>query len=125
MEDKNIQYRLDRITNEIYLYFTIPIKPDDTDVLEQQVKYKYIFLNLTKIARDILAVLVAAVGAKRLFSTAGLVITSRRNRLGPDTVYNIIVSKVQWKKESKNTGKVKLENNDVEAVAREKERLNK
>ena len=48
-------------------------------------------------ARDILAVPIADVGCKCIFSEARDVVTYRRNWLNSSTVSNIMISKLHWK----------------------------
>lgn len=54
------------------------------------------FPNIALLARKILAIPATSASSERLFSSAGLVITEKRNRLNPNTVESIIFLKENW-----------------------------
>jgi hypothetical protein len=51
-----------------------------------ELKQQRDFPNLSKMALDILSIPAMAMSSERLFSSAGLTVTNRRNRLNIDTI---------------------------------------
>jgi len=62
----------------------------DEDILEWWSKHTHIFPCLSKMARDFLSICATSVPSERLFSTAGLIITKRRNRLCEESARSLL-----------------------------------
>jgi len=62
----------------------------DEDILEWWSKHTHIYPCLSKIARDFLSICATSVPSKRLFSTAGLIITKHRNRLCEESARSLL-----------------------------------
>ena len=73
---------------EIQQYRCLNISPDD--ILGWWNSQKEIYPRLAMLARAILPIPATSAPSERVFSTAGLIITSKRSQLAPSTVNNIV-----------------------------------
>ena len=62
-------------------------------------KHKQVFPNISKLALNVLFIPATSVPTERLFSTAGQIITERRNRLQPENAEKLIFLNLNLHKE--------------------------
>jgi len=80
----------------IHSYLNQPSVDATVDVLDWWRRNQEIYPNLSRMARDFLAIPATSVPSERIFSEAGQIITSRRNRLNADTVRACICLDSWW-----------------------------
>lgn len=70
------------IEDEVSLYFKLPVVSHDTDIVQWWTERSETqFVNLSKIAFDIICIPGSSVPSEQSFSKAGNLVTKRRNRL--------------------------------------------
>lgn len=76
--------RLDN--NELEKYISLPIEPEDTDVIDWWKNQQFNLPRLQKMAFDILCIPATSVPSEQSFSKAGNVINKKRNRLSNKSI---------------------------------------
>ena len=77
---------------ESYLNLDVPFEPDNTfEILKWWKNKETRFPNLSRMAKDFLAIPATSVPSESAMSTAGRVIDDYRSRLNPDTVKMLMV----------------------------------
>lgn len=76
----------DTWVDEVDLYFAEPAIPIRSDPFEFWKSQSGKFPTIAKLSRDYLTIQATSVPSEQIFSRAGTLINSRRNRLGDDTV---------------------------------------
>ncbi|XP_067948816.1 E3 SUMO-protein ligase ZBED1-like [Watersipora subatra] len=78
---------VDRLSKEVTLYTSLPtVAEKDSDPLTWWSQHETSFPCLAKLAKKYLCIQASSVASERLFSTAGNIITARRNSLKPAKV---------------------------------------
>ena len=98
--------------SEFTSYMGLKRDPSVTDALSWWKGSQAMYPQLSKMARDILAVPATGAGVEREFSISGCVITKQRNRLAPSTIRDIM----QYKRWLVRHGIVVAENGDESEI---------
>lgn len=84
-----------------------PLSDLEFNILEWWEKNTAMYPNLSKMARDILAIPVSTVSSESAFSTAGRVVDDHRSRLNPTTIEALVCTQ-DWFREEYYIGNAKI-----------------
>ena len=92
--DADTTNRVDAAQAEIDTYFSLPVAPMDTDVLEWWSKHEARMPNLSRMARQFLAVPACSASVERLFSLAGRIFTKDAQHMTTENLSERLWAKV-------------------------------
>jgi hAT family C-terminal dimerisation region len=79
--------------NELVNYCLGSMEPDGIDILSYWKRNETAYPNLVMMARDIFVVYVSTVPSESYFSSANMILTDKRNRLGAKTFERLVCLK--------------------------------
>jgi hAT family C-terminal dimerisation region len=88
--------------NELVSYCLGSMEPDGIDILGYWKRNETAYPTLARMARDIFAVLVSTVPSESCFSSANMILTDERSRLGAKTFERLICLKDWFDEEQRN-----------------------
>lgn len=80
-----------------YRYLEEPLVNRDGDPLKWWLEKKHLYPNLYNLAVQKLCIVATSVPCERIFSKAGQILTSRRNRLSANKVKKLLFLNVNYK----------------------------
>ena len=84
------------IEYEYNIYISMPLSDENIDPLEWQKDHEAKFPNLSRMARDYLAIPATSVPSEESFSIGKNLITDKRNRLAGKTIRTCMCLKSWW-----------------------------